>query len=154
MVTPGLHPAVPTLLAEASGNPPLMRQTCWARSRGDTPGFSPAHQGNSSLPMAPSDPSSWTSVIGTHIFVCAPIGVLASAISPLLAPPAVSETSVRQALQRHSGPQLLAYWLQSDDLPDPEFADCDQGLAFDRALGHAVSQHRERVEPPESVDMT
>ena len=84
----------------------------------------------------------------------APTGVLASAISPLLAPPAVSATSVRQALQRHSGPQLLAYWLQADDLPDPEFANGDQGLAFDRALGHAVGQHRERVEPPESVDMT
>ena len=95
------------------------------------------------------DKSSLTSVIGTQIF-----GVLTSTISPLLAPPAVSVTSVRQALQRHSGPQLLAYWLQADDLPDPELADCDQGLAFDRALGHAVSQHRERVEPPESVDMT
>ena len=105
-------------------NPPLMRQACWA------------------------------GVICTHFFVCVPIGVLASAISPLLAPPAVSATEVRQALQRLSGPQLLAYWLQSDNLPDPEFTDCNQGLAFDRALSHAVGQHRERVEPPKSVDMT
>ena len=57
----------PPQRAEASGNPPLMRHACWPRSRGDPPGFSPAHQGNSSLPVAPSDPSSWTSVISTHI---------------------------------------------------------------------------------------
>ena len=145
-----------------------MRHARWSKSRGDTPGFSPAHQGDSSSPVASGDLSSWVSVIGTHIF-----GVLASTISPLLAPPDVTEswrpgfrhfasfvatvfsiTSVRQALKRRSGPQLLAHWLQADDLPDPELADCDQGLAFDRALGHAVSQHCERVEPPESVDMT
>ena len=102
MVTPGLHPAVPTLLAEASGNPPLMRHT--------------------------SDQRHWHSLF--------------------------SIAYVRQALKRRSGPQLLAHWLQADDLPKPELAHCDQGLAFDRALRHAVGQHRERVEPPESVNMT
>ena len=51
MVTPGLHPAVPTLLAEASGNPPLMRHTCAGR--------------RNLFQLEPCG-SRMTSVIGTH----------------------------------------------------------------------------------------
>ena len=133
MVTPGLHPAVPTLLAEASGNPPLMRQTCVGR--------------RNLFQLEPCG-SRMTSVIGTHGwrpgFHC--ITSFDASIFTI--------ASVRQALKRRSGPQLLAHWLQADDLPDPGLADSDQGLAFNRALRHAVGQHRERVEPPESVNMT
>ena len=106
MVTPGLHPAVPTLLAEASGNPPLMRQTCWPRSRGDTLGLSPAQQGNSSLPVAPCDPSSWTSVISTHnLATWLPLYRLFCRLRLLLA------LDAWQAVNRRSGAQLLEHGL-------------------------------------------
>ena len=83
--------------------------------------------------MAPSDPSSWTSVISTHSMATwLPLYHLFCCLLLLL------DLDARQAVTRRSGAQLLEYRLQADDLPYAVLADSNEGLAFDRALSHAV----------------
>ena len=123
MVTPGLHPAVPTLLAEASGNPPLMRQT-----PGSCRDLFQLEPYNCAGGIGVIGVTGVAGVMGVNGCAGDMPGTRGEKANPAThfrcrISPSPLGLPVRQTLQRRSGLQLLEHGLQSDDLPHAELAD-------------------------------